>query len=93
VLRVCSCWQDENLRLKPWQPLPCDADLDWLAHGDDGTMGRYAAAKLLERLLAFGLSRWEPDPKRAIAAAEAARRGGRSRRLRLDGESSPCRSR
>jgi hypothetical protein len=72
---VCGCFQDENLKVKPWQPLPCNADLQWLAQEEDPLTGRYAAARLLERLLELDLSRWELDPRRAIAAAEYARRG------------------
>jgi hypothetical protein len=36
-------------------------------------MGRAAAAELLRRLLAAGLSRYEPDPLRALARIEAER--------------------
>jgi hypothetical protein len=64
--------QDARLHLKPWQPPPC-----WisnlagnLAAGDDGVGGRYAAAKLVQRLLAAGLSRFEPNPIAALEAAE-----------------------
>jgi hypothetical protein len=67
--------QDARLHLKPWQPPPC-----WirnlagnLAAGDDGVGGRYAAAKLVQRLLARGLSRFEPDPLGALEAAEGKR--------------------
>jgi hypothetical protein len=67
--------QDRALDLKPWQPPPCWIhDLDGtLADGDDGVMGRYAAALLLRQLLAAGLSRFEPDVLGAIERAEAAR--------------------
>jgi len=60
--------QDARLHLRPWQPPPC-----WirnlagdLAAGNDGVGGRYAAAKLVQRLLAAGLSRFEPDPEAAL---------------------------
>jgi hypothetical protein len=36
-------------------------------------MGRAAAAELLRRLLAAGLSRYEPDPVNALARVEAER--------------------
>jgi hypothetical protein len=65
----CQC---TALHLKPWQPPPC-----W-AHPDDGdgeygpVMGRRAAAELLRRLLAAGLSRYEPDPVKALDRVERA---------------------
>jgi hypothetical protein len=65
-----SC-QIDSLHVQPWQPVPCqigDADAV-IAAGNDGTMGHYAAAKLLQRLLRAGLSEYEPDP---IAALERA---------------------
>jgi hypothetical protein len=72
--------QDTALRLKPWQPPPCwirDLEGD-LAAGDDGVSGRYAAAKLTQRLLQAGLSRFEPDPLGALERqAESARRDER----------------
>jgi hypothetical protein len=67
--------QSAALKLRPWQPPPCwirDLEGD-LAAGDDGISGRYAAAKLTRRLLAAGLSRFEPDPIAALEAAEAQR--------------------
>jgi hypothetical protein len=55
--------QDKALKLRPWQPPPC-----WCRDpGNGGIGGRYAAALLTQRLLAAGLSRFEPDP---IAALE-----------------------
>jgi hypothetical protein len=38
--------------------------------GDDGVLGRYQAAKLLRRMLDAGLSRYEPDPERALKQAK-----------------------
>ena len=35
--------------------------------------GHRAAAELLRRMLALGISRWHPDPLAAIEAAEAGR--------------------
>jgi hypothetical protein len=64
--------QNAALDLKPWQPPPCQVR-DLVARiqaGDDGIFGRFAAAKLLQRLLDAGLSRYEPDP---LAALERAR--------------------
>jgi hypothetical protein len=66
--------QDHALGLQPWQPPPCwirgNPD-SHLAGADDGIMGWHAAAKLVQRLLACGLSRFEPNPERALATAEA----------------------
>jgi hypothetical protein len=58
--------QCTTLRLKPWQPPPMYAE-PWADGPDDGTMGRKAAELLLLRLLAAGLSRYEPDPIGALA--------------------------
>ena len=72
--------QGTRLRLRPWQPPPCwcrDPEGD-LAAGNDGIGGRYAAALLTQRLLAAGLSRYEPDPIAALARqVESARRDER----------------
>jgi hypothetical protein len=62
-----SCQMD-CLHLKPWQPTPSwvgDIKAD-LAAGDDGVGGQYAAALLLKKMLAAGLSRYEPDPVAAL---------------------------
>jgi hypothetical protein len=46
------------------------AEIDALiAAGDDGTRGRYVAAKLLKRMLEVGVSKYDPDPMAAIEAA------------------------
>ena len=37
-----------------------------LAAGDDGILGKYAAATLLKRMLDAGLSIYEPDPIDAL---------------------------
>ena len=61
--------QSKNLRLEIQEFPPC-----WLLDADD-TAGpafkrKPEAARLLKRLLAAGLSQYEPDPIRALAAAE-----------------------
>jgi hypothetical protein len=66
--------QDLALRLRPWQPVPCASFIrdyidEHLAAGDDGVMGRYAAARIAKRLLDLGLSVFEPDPLAAIKRA------------------------
>jgi hypothetical protein len=69
-----SC-QDDNLQLEPWQVPPC-----WLRDDDDvqaalsmphDHSGRREAGELVQRLLAAGLSRFEPNPIRALAEVEA----------------------
>ena len=67
----CQC---DRLQLKPWQWPPCEVDPDWAEYTDDDHHGRIAAARLLERMLALGISRWEPDPVAAIVEAERARK-------------------
>jgi hypothetical protein len=61
--------QDSNLKLRPWQMAPCqlrgDVDACLAATGHD-YRGRRQAALLLKRLLAAGLSRFEPDPETAL---------------------------
>jgi hypothetical protein len=64
---VFSC-QTDALSLRPWQPTPAQIDdLEGvLVSGDDNVGGHYAAARLLQRLLDAGLSRFEPDPINAL---------------------------
>ena len=60
--------QYKLLGLQPWQRSPSELRLDGTQHqspSDDG--GRL----LLKRMLDAGLSRYEPDPLRALAEAEA----------------------
>jgi hypothetical protein len=69
-----SC-QDDALHPEPWQPVPAN---EYVSVTDDDSrygpvMGRAAAAELLRRLLAAGLSRFEPDPLGALARVEAER--------------------
>jgi hypothetical protein len=67
--------QDRNLKLAPWQMPPVwvrgdpDAILAAPVTGHDHR-GLRQAALLLKRLLAAGLSRFEPDPEAALAKAE-----------------------
>jgi hypothetical protein len=65
----CQC---RNLKLRPWQWPPC-----WCEPGDrdppgGGHRGITKAARLVERLYAVGLSKFEPDPLGQLAKAEAA---------------------
>lgn len=61
----CQC---DNLHLLPHQSPPCWIDdmEATLAAGDDGILGKYAAATLLKRMLDAGLSIYEPDPIDAL---------------------------
>jgi hypothetical protein len=72
---VYSC-QYRSLHLKPWQPTPswiAVSEIDAIiSKGDDGTGGKYAAAKLLKRMLAANISQWHPAPEQALR--EAARK-------------------
>jgi hypothetical protein len=70
------CCQDAVLRLKPWQVPPC-----WLSDADvqaarltppPDFQGYQLAAQLVQELIAAGLSRYEPDPLRALAKADKA---------------------
>jgi hypothetical protein len=57
-----SCWvlQVQNLHLRPWQVAPCDVDL---ASTDERDA---AACALLRRMLAMGMSRYDPNPSQAL---------------------------
>jgi len=68
----CQC---DALHLQPWQDPPCQVDdlVSAINAGDDGILGDYAAAKLLQRLLDRGLSRYEPDPVSALKAKRCSR--------------------
>jgi hypothetical protein len=69
------CCQDAALQLKPWQTPPCwlsDSDVQAaLASLEDDHTGWRAAAQLVVRLEAAGLSKYEPDPITALERAEA----------------------
>jgi hypothetical protein len=69
--------QDKHLQLKPWMVPPCwlrdDRDVqDALSMPHDHT-GRRTAGELVQRLLAAGLSCYEPSPIDALEQAEAAK--------------------
>lgn len=57
--------QRKNLGLRPWELPPMYGNVE----GGD-PKARDKARKLLDRLLACGLSRYEPHPERALAAIE-----------------------
>ena len=56
------CAQHVSLNLRPWETPPCSCSAD----------GDGPGSALLRRLLAAGLSRFEPDPAAALAREEAA---------------------
>jgi hypothetical protein len=63
-----GCCQGWKLRLEPWEDPPCDiGDLD------DPGENNARSARLLLRMLRLGVSRYDPDPIRACAEAEASR--------------------
>jgi hypothetical protein len=66
--------QYRALQLKPWQfpPIWID-DVSAILKEPPDFKDRHRAAKLLQRLLAAGLSRYEPDPLTALERAEAER--------------------
>jgi hypothetical protein len=70
-------FQRELIRPRLWQPIPAyiePADVDAIiARGPDGLSGEYQAARLLRKMLKAGLSRYEPEPLKALAEAAAAR--------------------
>ena len=61
--------QIRTLKLRPWEPPPSWVrDIEGnLEAGDDGVGGWYRAAQLAQRLLAAGLSVYEPNPIEALA--------------------------
>jgi hypothetical protein len=64
--------QGRNLHIKPWEFVPCWIDQDEIdaiaARGQDGQ--KYGAARLLKRMLARGLSEFDPTPLESLAAVE-----------------------
>jgi hypothetical protein len=74
VALFCAYGQQcKNLKLEPWQPPPCWAEIDDDDGNDGPIMGRRAAASLLRRMLAPGISRYHPDPLGALAKLKKAR--------------------
>jgi hypothetical protein len=62
--------QRHHLQLRPWMPPPCWCELDEDVV-ERQAAGRRAASELLARMLAAGLSRYEPDPIGALREAES----------------------
>jgi hypothetical protein len=65
------CAQGAVLGLLPWQSPPCCSSLVDLDKPFGDTRGARESAELLKKLLALGLSKYEPNPLQAITAAEA----------------------
>jgi hypothetical protein len=62
-----SC-QVDSLHLKPWEHPPC-----WVDDPDD--YPDREAVRLLKRMEAAGISKYDPDPMAALEAAKKARAG------------------
>jgi hypothetical protein len=57
---AASSLQTRNLKLRPWETAPCDAD------GEGDT----PADVLLRKMLKAGISRWHHSPLEALAEAQ-----------------------
>jgi hypothetical protein len=66
------CSQTTTLRLEPWETPPIwIRDIDAALHAPDDARRVRDAARLLQKMLALGISRYEPSPMKAIERAEA----------------------
>ena len=70
--------QCRALRLRPWQFPPCwiDDDIPAALNDPDPIAVSELRAELLQRMLAAGLSRYEPDPLKALERGRARRSRG-----------------
>ena len=69
VAKFCSeCLQHLALRLKPWEVPPCRLEVD--GPSDD------PGVRLLKKMLALGVSKFDPDPLAAVEAVERLRATG-----------------
>jgi len=60
--------QIRNLKLRPWEAPPCDTrDVQT---SSDVYGARASEVRLLRRMIELGISRYEPDPLKAIARIE-----------------------
>ncbi|MGJ5088506.1 hypothetical protein ACQR06_23475 [Bradyrhizobium sp. HKCCYLRH1065] len=62
--------QIDSLNLKPWQAPPSQIDDPDAIVANGATHPDYKAAKLLKRMLAWGVSKFAPDPVHAIERAK-----------------------
>jgi hypothetical protein len=68
---ACSCAQSRSLNLPPWQTPPFRINLaSALREPFDDTRGLREGGEILKKMLALNISRFEPDPLKAIAEAE-----------------------
>jgi hypothetical protein len=69
-----SCQMD-SLHLQPWEtpPVWIRGDIEAALHAPNDARRVRDAARLLQRMLALGISRYEPSPMKAIEQAEAQR--------------------
>jgi hypothetical protein len=66
------CSQTTTLRLEPWEWPPLwIREIDAALHAPDDARRIGDAARLLQRMLALNISRYEPSPRKAIEQAEA----------------------
>jgi hypothetical protein len=65
--------QSRALDLKPWETAPVDAETLCWEHGRQVVKRDPKAGALLDKMLAAGLSMYEPDPIEALKAAKALR--------------------
>ena len=62
--------QMDSLGLRPWQSPPCHIDEDADEPESSDRESNSAARKLLRQMLAAGVSRYDPDPLKALAVAK-----------------------
>ena len=67
------CAQGRSLDVQPWANVPMYARFPDLKKPFGDPRGEREAAEILKQLVEHNLSRFEPDPLAAIAAAEAKR--------------------
>ncbi len=64
--------QYDHLHLKPWESTPClikPDDIGAILRCGPHHNRQYGAAKLLKRMLSFGVSQYDPTPLESIEAA------------------------
>ena len=64
------CCQIESLSLKPWQSPPVHVDENANEPNNPARESDSAARRLLRQMLAAGVSRYDPDPLKALAGAK-----------------------
>src|SRR5271170_2203595 len=69
------CCQARTLNLQPWEMSPAQIDdpydrIDLFLRDPFGYAGYFVAARLLRQMLQVGVSKWHPDPIRAVEEAK-----------------------